>query len=239
MCCLKTRGIPLLSKSLFFSPLDKPERQYVCLWHGSLDTWSSSCVMPKINLRCLRLKQICLHGAAETVHSIIGWMNCGLYRMISPVQSGGNSGVEESQKGCLFHWLPHMILLNLNFCCDFFPVSIKSQYLGSTLPHKVPFVKSFICCPVDFNGFSCERGFRLQSWNGSIDILSPTLVWQSHILEAFLFVSLLHSRLSDSVSDGSDQLKDWHTGVRHVNEGTAVFVFLLFGIIFMNVWQSA
>lgn len=121
--------------------------------------------------------------------------------MISPVQSEGNSGVEESQKGCLFHWLPHVILLNLNFCCDFFPLSIKSQYLGSTLPHKVPFVKSFICCPVDFYGFSCERGFRLQSWNGSIDILSPTLVWQSHILEAFLFVSLLHARLSDSVSD--------------------------------------
>lgn len=50
----------------------------------------------------------------------------------------------------------------------------------------------------------------------------------TQVLEAFLFVSLSHSRLSDSqYLTGSYQLKDWHAGVHNVCEGTAVVVFIV------------
>ena len=43
-----------------------------------------------------------------------------------------------------------------------------------------------------------------------------------------MFVSLLHSCLSDShYLTGSDQLKDWHAGVCQLDEGTAVVVFFI------------
>lgn len=52
---------------------------------------------------------------------------------------------------------------------------------------------------------------------------------KSRVLKALLFVSLQHSRLSDSqYLTGSDQLKDWHADVRHINKATDVVVFLLF-----------
>lgn len=83
----------------------------------------------------LHLKQVCPKGAAETVDSTIGIDD------LCPVQSGQAYTVKS---GCL----SYTILLNLNFWCDFFPVSIKSQYLDSTRPHKVSFVQLLLCCPV-------------------------------------------------------------------------------------------
>lgn len=96
----------------------------------------SSCIMPKINLRCARSS---LKAGLSQRSSGDSWFNDRDRWFVSCTEW---SGLYSS--GCL----SYTILLNLNFWCDFFPVSIKSQYLDSTRPHKVSFVQLLLCCPV-------------------------------------------------------------------------------------------
>ncbi len=149
--------------------------------------WSSSCIMPKINLRCALSSLLSPRGHGDSsFNSRDEWIveMCEMWK---------------SEKGCLFRWLTLVILLDLNFCSDFFPVSMESQYLDSTGPHKVSFVQLFLCCPVGFYGFSCERSFGTQSWNSSIEILHQQ--WCDRVTRLrglFVCVSFLRSGLSDS-----------------------------------------
>lgn len=86
----------------------------------------------------------------------------------------------------------------------FFPVSshsvecrIQSQCSDSTRPHKVSFVQLWLCCPVEFYGFSCECGSGAQWWSSPIENLHQLSdKWQIYVC---LFYT--HSSLNLSVPD--------------------------------------
>lgn len=122
----------------------------------------------------------------------------------------------KSEKDFLFHWRTHVIFAESLFLQWF----LSSEYGVTVLGlHRAP--QSVFCTVITL--LPC-RVLWVQLWTWLWDPVVKAAQWkfftnsdvtESHVLEPFLFVALLHSGLSESqYLTGSDQPKDWHAGVR-------------------------